>query len=64
MILGHEQGGKLTELFSITKLLLIWPEGQKEPRYEVASRIPAWHISEIRTGNLVLRLSPIVLIED
>ena len=63
--LGHKQGGKLTQLFSITKLLLIWPEGHQEPRYEVASRIPARHISEIWTGNLlVLRLTryPIVLI--
>ena len=63
---GHEQGGKLSQQLSITKLLLIWPEGYQEPRYEVASRILARHISEIRIGNLVLRLTryPIVLIED
>ena len=28
--LGHEQGSKLTQLLSITKLLLIWPEGHQE----------------------------------
>ena len=41
--LGHEWGGKLTQLLSSTTLLLIWPEGHQESRYEVASWILARH---------------------